>query len=103
MGGWLRRMTRCEGGDELGVLQRYRVRGSRVQGFQSQMRRWCACGWQYAEGNLEVAIGRWQIKDSGKVNFLLPKVNRLGVSLRLGPVTANTQVEISMLLLQKPD
>ena len=36
-------------------LEMVTSRGSKVQGFQSQMRRWCACGWQYTDGNLKVA------------------------------------------------
>ena len=55
-----------------------------------------------ANGNWRVAKLRLEFFDRGSVNILLLRVDKVGSSKRSGPVTASTQVVISMLLLLTP-
>ena len=56
-----------------------------------------------ANGNWRVAKLRLEFFfDGGRVNILLLRVDKVGSSKRSGPVTASTQVVISMLLLLTP-
>ena len=56
------------------------------------------CKWKLEGGKIEIGV----FFDGGRVNILLLRVDKVGSSKRSGPVTASTQVVISMLLLLTP-